>query len=188
MQDNCVDGVRKKAKYLHDAPDGALMPGVGGHYPHMNGSRPVPIPTHSQESVPQQPGYFAQAPSTAYYAQNATSGQPIPVQDPTYGNPQPPISPQYGQNPQAPLAATSAPVSQGAPSQMSQFGGPIFDPSDPALFNFDISSLNFGNHYGALELGMLGHMSSAAIEPPANDNALNQSAHGYNGPMNSAIR
>lgn len=186
MQDNCVDGVRKKAKYLHDAPDGALMPGVGGHYPHMNGSRPVPIPTHSQESVPQQPGYFAQAPSTAYYAQNATPGQPIPVQDPTYGNPQPPISPQYGQNPQAPLAATSAPVSQGAPPQMSQFGGPIFDPSDPALFNFDISSLNFGNHYGALELGMLGHMSSAAIDPPANDNALNQSAHGYNGPMNSA--
>ena len=29
LQDACQDGVRKKAKYLHDAPNEALMPGVG---------------------------------------------------------------------------------------------------------------------------------------------------------------
>ncbi|KAF1972629.1 transcription activator of gluconeogenesis [Bimuria novae-zelandiae CBS 107.79] len=180
LQDHCMDGVRKKAKYLHDAPDGALMPGVGGHYPHMNGNQPVPVPTHSQEAVAQQTSYFTQAPSATYYPQNATPGQAIPVQDPSYNNQQPPISPQYGRNPQG------APVTQGAPSQMQQFGGPLFDPSDPALFNFDISSLNFGNHYGALELGMLGHMSSAAIDAPANDNVMNQAAHAYNGAIGSA--
>ncbi|KAF7617409.1 hypothetical protein AFLA_000063 [Aspergillus flavus NRRL3357] len=32
LQDACHDGVRKKAKYLHDAPDGALMPGIGGNF------------------------------------------------------------------------------------------------------------------------------------------------------------
>src|ERR1700761_2010371 len=30
LQDACQDGVRKKAKYLHDAPTEALMPGVVG--------------------------------------------------------------------------------------------------------------------------------------------------------------
>lgn len=182
-----MDGVRKKAKYLHDAPDGALMPGVGGHYPHMNGSRPVPVPTHSQEAVAvaQHGGYFAQPSSATYYPQSTNPGQAVPVQDPSYNNPQAPISPQYAQNTQATMAPAPAPVSQGAQSHMQQFGGALFDPSDPALFNFDISSLNFGNHYGALELGMLGHMSSAAIDAPGNDNLLNQPPHGFNGPMGS---
>jgi PAS domain-containing protein len=45
---------------------------------------------------------------------------------------------------------------------MTQFNGLPFDPSDPALFNFDIASLNFGNQYGALEFGMLNHMSAGA--------------------------
>jgi hypothetical protein len=63
---------------------------------------------------------------------------------------------------------------------MQQFG-PLFDPSDPALFNFDISSLNFGNHYGALEFGMLGHMSSAVDTPNENGmmNAMNQNSNLY---------
>lgn len=37
-----------------------------------------------------------------------------------------------------------------------------FDPSDPAFFNFDIASLNFGSQYGALEFGVLGRMSGQA--------------------------
>jgi hypothetical protein len=70
---------------------------------------------------------------------------------------------------------------------VQQIGGPFFDPSDPAIFNFDISSLNFGNHYGALEMGMLGHMSSGAADAPAHDktvmNSLNQAANLYNQQM-----
>jgi hypothetical protein len=51
----------------------------------------------------------------------------------------------------------------------SSFGGALFDPSNPALFNFDLEGINFGNHYGALEFGMLGHMSSGASETPPKD-------------------
>ena len=45
-------------------------------------------------------------------------------------------------------------------------GGGVFDVNDPMQYNFDPASFNFGNHYGALEFGMLGHMSSGAAETP----------------------
>lgn len=48
--------------------------------------------------------------------------------------------------------------------------GAFFDPSDPALFNFDLASMNFGNRYGALEFGMLGHMATGAGDTPPSDN------------------
>lgn len=56
----------------------------------------------------------------------------------------------------------------------------FIDPNDPSLFNFDISGLNFGNHYGALEFGMLGHMSSGAVGTPDVDlgSMSGQSHHG----------
>ncbi|KAF2679820.1 transcription activator of gluconeogenesis [Lentithecium fluviatile CBS 122367] len=183
LQDSCMDGLRKKAKYLHDAPDGALMPGVGGHYPHMNGNRPVPLPSQEQGPVPVgQQSYYTEAPSATYYAPHA-SGQMQSAQNPAFNHPQPPISPPYTQPMQTPIA-TAPPASQGQSAHIhQQFGGPLFDPSDPALFNFDISSLNFGNHYGALELGMLGHMSSAVGEVHADENPLNQAAGLFNPQM-----
>jgi len=55
-------------------------------------------------------------------------------------------------------------------SNQTAFSGPLFDPSNPALFNFDLEGLNFGNHYGALEFSMLNHMSSNAAEDPEHDN------------------
>lgn len=48
----------------------------------------------------------------------------------------------------------------------------MFDPSNPALFNFDLDSLNFGNHYGAMEFSMLNHMSSGAAETPPQDQGM----------------
>jgi hypothetical protein len=60
----------------------------------------------------------------------------------------------------------------------SSFGGALFDPSNPALFNFDLEGLNFGNHYGALEFGMLGHMSSGAAETPPKDASGSISSQG----------
>ena len=51
------------------------------------------------------------------------------------------------------------------------WNGALFDPSDPALFNFDLASMNFGNHYGALEFGMLGHMATGADATPPSDAA-----------------
>lgn len=55
-------------------------------------------------------------------------------------------------------------------SNSTAFNGPLsFDPSNPAFFNFDLEGLNFGNHYGALEFGMLNHMSSGAADTPPQD-------------------
>ncbi|KAF2870427.1 hypothetical protein BDV95DRAFT_608425 [Massariosphaeria phaeospora] len=186
LQDTCMDGVRKKAKYLHDAPDGALLPGVGAHYAHMNGTHQgLPGQDPGVISMAPQGNYFTQPPTTTYYAQNPGPAQVSPVlhDGQHYSSQQTPISPPYNQTHHPALPSDPNAVSQGAPPQMQQFGGPLFDPSDPGLFNFDISSLNFGNHYGALELGMLGHMSSGAAETPPNEtgllNPLNQAADMY---------
>ncbi len=63
------------------------------------------------------------------------------------------------------------------------FNGALFDPSNPALFNFDLEGLNFGNHYGALEFGMLNHMSSGASETPPKDATASISSQGGMGDM-----
>jgi PAS domain-containing protein len=52
--------------------------------------------------------------------------------------------------------------------QQSQHHIP-FDPSDPAIFNFNIDGLNFGNRYGALEFGMLQTMSNGVNDAPLNE-------------------
>ncbi|KAG7286126.1 hypothetical protein NEMBOFW57_008429 [Staphylotrichum longicolle] len=63
-------------------------------------------------------------------------------------------------------------------SPMPNFGALPFDPSDPNLFNFNLEGLNFGSQYGAMEFGMLGHMSSGAAETPPQDSAIPRSASG----------
>ncbi|KAI4647302.1 uncharacterized protein J4E79_010455 [Alternaria viburni] len=189
LQDHCMDGVRKKAKYLHDAPDGALMPGVGGHYPYMNGNRPTPIPSHDTQpvSVSPQSNMYNQAQPAAFYPPNSIPGQmPVAQDGHAFSNQQSPISPPFNQTHHGPVQNAPNPMSQNQQGQLQQFG-PLFDPSDPALFNFDISSLNFGNHYGALEFGMLGHMSSGAVDAP-HDNAMmnmNGAVNMYNAQMPS---
>ncbi|KAF2269605.1 hypothetical protein CC78DRAFT_235961 [Lojkania enalia] len=184
LQDSCMDGVRKKAKYLHDAPDAALMPGVGGNFPSINGTS-LPGPDSGAVSA-----YFSHPPSATFYGQNSSQVQtPATVQDGPTFNPQPPISPPYSQTNQNSMPSVPSTVSQGTQSQMHHFGEPLFDPSNPALFNFDISNLNFGNHYGALELHMLNHMSSGAADTPPSENTLmnplNQAASIYNPQMSS---
>jgi PAS domain-containing protein len=173
LQDHCMDGVRKKAKYLHDAPDGALMPGVGGHYPYMNGSRPTPLPSQDTQTVSvAHPGnLYSQAPSGTFYPPPSAPIPMPPSQDGrVFSNQQSPLSSPFSQAQHGSAVHAPSSMPQAQPNQMQQFG-PLFDPSDPALFNFDISSLNFGNHYGALEFGMLGHMSSGAVDVP-NDNSM----------------
>ena len=49
------------------------------------------------------------------------------------------------------------------------FDRTFYDSNDPSVFNFNISDLNFGNHYGALEFGMLGHIASGASGTPDMD-------------------
>ncbi|KAI9835855.1 MAG: hypothetical protein M1819_001753 [Sarea resinae] len=197
LQDACHDGVRKKAKYLHDAPNEALMPGAGNQYNRINAIRNGPaLPPQAQDpsSLNPQGGYLPPGqpgnPTYGVYPSNQGQAQmPPPMQesiiDPNSFPSQSPISPSFpaGANQQTPpMRNLPGSVPQSAASNATQnqnaFGGPLFDPSDPALFNFDLSSLNFGNHYGALEFGMLGHMSSGAAETPPGENGPMRSHHG----------
>jgi hypothetical protein len=73
----------------------------------------------------------------------------------------------------------SSPGSQSRPQ--NQYIGEMFNPNDTA-FNFDLASLNFGNHYGALELGMLGHMSTGvAGSPPGDSVHMGSAPQDFNG-------
>ncbi|KAI9812235.1 MAG: Transcriptional regulator of nonfermentable carbon utilization [Thelocarpon impressellum] len=195
LQDSCHDGMRKKAKYLHDAPNEALMPGIvnppfhlpmgeirHGHAPPLSAN--LPSPDGPPSAAPFFPSSAQPVSAAVYgvYPQAGAPGQmPPPLQD-YGGQQQPPISPALhsaaGQGLGGPLPQAS-PVNA-VPPQRS-FGGPIFDASDPAFFSFDLASLNFGNHYGALEFGMLGHMSSGAneISPPEHGASLAQGAPGF---------
>ncbi len=84
-----------------------------------------------------------------------------------------PVSPPYSMAGQPTIHTPSIPQSQpdSAGGVAQNWNGALFDPSDPSLFNFDLASMNFGNHYGALEFGMLGHMATGAGETPPSDSA-----------------
>jgi len=51
---------------------------------------------------------------------------------------------------------------QNLPQMTSTFDPTFFDADDSTFFNFDTANMDFGNHYGAMEFGMLGQMSSGA--------------------------
>ena len=96
-----------------------------------------------------------------------------------------PVSPQFTPGPsnqaspmqnmagilQPDAQTTSAPIE-------STYGPNFFDPNDPMQYHFDPASFNFGNHYGALEFGMLGHMSSSVVGTPPGDATGSLPAHG----------
>lgn len=93
-----------------------------------------------------------------------------------FGNQQSPVSPGFPPpNNSRPGHMNNVTVPQ-VSSEMSGFSTALFDPSNPAIFNFDLEGLNFGSHYGALEFGMLGHMSSGAAETPPREGSISQPA------------
>lgn len=62
----------------------------------------------------------------------------------------------------------------------------LYDPTDPSLFLDPsvISDLNFGNHYGALEFGMLDQMSSAVLGSGELDGLNSMGSISYDGSFN----
>lgn len=90
------------------------------------------------------------------------------------------MSPNLGFNPQAP--SPSDPFSgASAPSQMGGILGgsnmdfnALFDPSNPALYNFDLEGLNFGSQYAGWEFGILNKMGMG-VEPQSRENSITQS-------------
>lgn len=65
------------------------------------------------------------------------------------------------------MSALTVPQVSGDISSMSSA---FFDPSNSSsLYNFNLEGLNFGSQYGAMEFGMLNHMSSGAADTPPRD-------------------
>lgn len=94
---------------------------------------------------------------------------------------QSPVSPAFSMSGQQTMRTpTMGPHQPDPPAAIPpSWNGPLFDPSDPALFNFDLASMNFGNHYGALEFGMLGHMATGADTTPPSDTTTQRGSVGH---------
>ncbi|EFQ99000.1 transcription factor [Nannizzia gypsea CBS 118893] len=193
FQDACHDGVRKKAKYLHDAPNEVLMAGVGATlYNQRNAAQNNVNGSNTSPGVPQQmtsPNFYStqQSPDYNSFPQNKNELHDSTVGPENYAS-QSPVSPTYqiGQGMPNPVLSPSLPQSASetpstANAAPGQFNSAFFDPSDPALFNFDLASMNFGNHYGALEFGMLGHMATGVGDTPPSDSGAQRGSIGQNG-------
>ena len=181
MPEQCYDGVRKKAKYLHDAPPEALINSHGAAaFTNLPGFQHVPS-THAQRSDIDmgQPDVYGRTSSgltpsgfQTYQSDTTSSGMPPPPIE-TQG-----ILP-IAQSRQSSASsafdsAQTSPMQQLAPTsnQLGDQSGAtaqyMSSIPDPTSFNFDLSGMNFGNHYGALEFGMLEHMTTGTQQDPMN--------------------
>ena len=189
LQDQCHDGVRKKAKYLHDAPNEALMPGIAAnHFQYANSiHQGEQRPQHSTypglprnnvyTSLPVAASAFPVYPPAASQSQVPPNLPELVMNSQTYANQQSPLTTRFnpGSGPQTASMQSLADIMQqntqadGSNPIQNAFVPNLFDTNDPMQYDFDPASFNFGNHYGALEFGMLGQMSSGAAETPPSD-------------------
>lgn len=174
------------------------MPGFGGNY-HMNGSHGLPtvpgVPGMGPDGIAvSQPNQYYPPNATVNYAQYGQVSQPGQMNPPLmdnnmvndYANQQAVETPQYQSgssqqvSPVQELTSNIDTTNAFGNAGMGSFDSSFIDPNDPSLYNFNISDLNFGNHYGALEFGMLGHMSSGAVGTPDLDvvNSMGQPNQG----------
>ncbi|KAK1832396.1 hypothetical protein QBC39DRAFT_256588 [Podospora conica] len=177
LAEACQDGVRKKAKYLHDAPAEALRPVLGPNY---DPTAPAILPNgrhrhHSNSgSEVSTVGTFFSQPSSQFPVFSSQQPSLGPLSEPMqFGGQQSPVSPTF-QGPANPLVAMG--LNHQVSSPMSGFAPALLDPA--TYLNFNIEGLNFGSQYGAMEFGMLGHMSSGAAETPPRDPSLPQAENG----------
>ncbi|PHH86412.1 hypothetical protein CDD83_10278 [Cordyceps sp. RAO-2017] len=173
LADNCQDGVRKKAKYLHDAPEEALGPVLGPNYnsgagrQRPNGQRQNSAHADLTRTGPGFLGQGAAAPFPVYPAANR--GQ-VAIADGLPFNPQTsPVSPSFQANAAAGAQPPVDNILQGNPMDFNA----LFDPSNPALYNFDLEGLNFGSQYAGWEFGILNKMALGAETPPR-ENSMSQ--------------
>jgi hypothetical protein len=162
------------------------MPGIGGNpFNHPTARRNESI-NHSNGQPP------SASPQSQFFPQhqpyngfpNSQQMPPPALQDGNMGNggfvTQSPVDTNFSMPapPPMPHPSLSHAPSNSIPGMAPNFE-PSFDPSNPALFNFDLASMNFGNHYGALEFGMLGHMATGAGDTPPSDAGTQRGSIGY---------
>ncbi|KAF4504759.1 hypothetical protein G6O67_008168 [Ophiocordyceps sinensis] len=178
LADACQDGVRKKAKYLHDAPEEALGPVLGPSY-NTSASRARP---HGQRQNSTQSDISAAAHGGSFLGQNNAATFPVYPADArgrvgipegiTFHPQTSPVSPSFQANPPA---NTQPPVDGMLQGNPMDFNNALFDPSNPALYNFDLEGLDFGSQYAGWEFGILNKMALGAETSPR-ENSMSQTA------------
>ena len=174
--------MRKKAKYLHDAPPEALRPVLGPNY-NPNAATPTRPNGHRHPSSTASDAsstvgtYFSHSNSASYpiYSSAQTPVATLPESMAFPSQPSP-VSPTFqGPGAGTPLGTVTIPQVSG---DMSSFSPALFDPNNP-MYNFNFDGMGgFGSQYVALEFGMLGHLSSGAGENPSRDPSLSQQGTG----------
>ena len=159
--------MRKKAKYLHDAPPEALRPVLGPQFNPNAPSRPNGQRQRSNGSDSAGvPAYFSQSSAPGAYGLYSSSA-PTPVSSITDGLPfatqQSPISPSFQSPGTTPMGTLTVPQVSGT---IQGYTTGLIDPGNSGVFNFNLEDYNFGSQYAAMEFGMLGHLSSGAAETP----------------------
>lgn len=166
--------MRKKAKYLHDAPPEALRPVLGPNY-----NPNAPQNRANGHRHPSSTGSEASSNVGSFFSPTNASN-PYPLFSPqaalgaisegmTFASQQSPVSPTFQAAPQ--MSGLTVPQVSG---DMAGMTSAFFDPNNPALYNFNLEGLNFGSQYGAMEFGMLNHMSSGAADTPPRDPSFAQ--------------
>ncbi|KAH7312399.1 hypothetical protein B0I35DRAFT_55373 [Stachybotrys elegans] len=170
LADACQDGVRKKAKYLHDAPPEALGPVLGPNFnqnagaARSNGHRHDSIASDNTVSTTQSNAFFSQAGgATTYPVYTPNTQSSVALTDSMTFNPQAsPVSPSF----QTPASSGQGQMNGNIPMTSPMDFNALFDPSNPALYNFDLEGLNFGSQYAGWEFGILNKMGLGADTPP----------------------
>lgn len=146
------------------SPGTDVFPQMQGQNPGFPIYRQNPSPPQIRENMPVSQAYMPQTPTGQSNFGSPTTAPP---------------------NMQSLLDAAQRSMSMDqAAAVQEQFGpGPaFFDSNDLSKYNFDPAAFNFGNHYGALEFGMLGHMATGAAETPPSD-AATQMSQNYTSPQ-----
>ena len=82
------------------------------------------------------------------------------------------VLPRYSQTNQQPVVHVLRTVPLEVQPERPQICGPLFDASDRAFFNPDVTNLIFTNQYGTVELNMLGHISPGVAGAQERQNGL----------------
>ncbi|KAM0439842.1 hypothetical protein ACHAPT_000939 [Fusarium lateritium] len=172
LADACQDGVRKKAKYLHDAPPEALRPVLGPNY----NPNPTPSRTNGHRHSSSHSDNLSTTGSN-FFSQGSTASLPVysaGAQTPVGIDGLPPFNPQQASPTsfQGPINNAHTPMNNMMPAGNMDFNA-LFDPSNPALYNFDLEGLNFGSQYAGWEFGILNKMALGAETPPR-ENSMSQ--------------